>query len=82
MYQWVRPQLAVPIHGEIRHQTEHARIARSWSGRRHHHSGKRFDHQAGLGPAEVAVQHGRLALDGKRIVPLDAGVMRPSPNDV
>ena len=30
------------------------------------------------GPAEVVgqVQHGRMALDGKRIVPLDAGVMR------
>ncbi|HYD30156.1 MAG TPA: ribonuclease J, partial [Azospirillaceae bacterium] len=28
MYQWVRPQLAVPVHGEERHLNEHARIAR------------------------------------------------------
>jgi ribonuclease J len=27
LYQWVRPNLSVPVHGELRHQTEHARIA-------------------------------------------------------
>jgi len=78
MYQWVRPKLAVPVHGEIRHQTEHARIARSCQ------VAETFIPENGSiirlapGPAEVVgqVQHGRLALDGKRIVPLDAGVMR------
>jgi ribonuclease J len=29
MYRWVRPQIAVPVHGELRHMTEHARLARS-----------------------------------------------------
>jgi ribonuclease J len=29
MYRWVRPRIAVPVHGEIRHMTEHARLARS-----------------------------------------------------
>ena len=29
MYRWTRPQIAVPVHGEPRHQTEHARLARS-----------------------------------------------------
>jgi ribonuclease J len=29
MYRWTRPQIAVPVHGELRHQTEHARLARS-----------------------------------------------------
>jgi len=29
MYRWLRPQVAVPVHGELRHLTEHARIARS-----------------------------------------------------
>ncbi len=28
MYGWVRPQIALPMHGEIRHLKEHARIAR------------------------------------------------------
>lgn len=29
MYRWVRPQIAVPVHGELRHMSEHARFARS-----------------------------------------------------
>jgi|CXWK01.1.fsa_nt_gi ribonuclease J len=28
MYAWVRPQIAVPMHGEARHLKEHARLAR------------------------------------------------------
>ncbi len=29
MYRWVRPEIAVPVHGELRHMSEHARLARS-----------------------------------------------------
>jgi ribonuclease J len=29
MYRWVRPKIAVPVHGEMRHMAEHARLARS-----------------------------------------------------
>src|SRR5665213_2329029 len=29
MYRWTRPQIAVPVHGELRHMSEHARLARS-----------------------------------------------------
>ncbi|HKD22698.1 MAG TPA: ribonuclease J [Rhizomicrobium sp.] len=29
MYRLVRPRIAVPVHGELRHMTEHARLARS-----------------------------------------------------
>ena len=29
MYRWVRPRIAVPVHGELRHMMEHARLARS-----------------------------------------------------
>ena len=28
MYQWVRPQIAVPVHGEVRHLMEHGALAR------------------------------------------------------
>ncbi|MDE2029991.1 MAG: ribonuclease J [Alphaproteobacteria bacterium] len=28
LYQWVRPHLVMPVHGEPRHQNEHARIAK------------------------------------------------------
>ena len=29
MYDWIRPQIVVPVRGEPRHLTEHARFARS-----------------------------------------------------
>jgi len=29
MYRMIRPQIAVPVHGEVRHMAEHARLARS-----------------------------------------------------
>jgi ribonuclease J len=28
MYRWIRPQLALPVHGEMRHQVAHAKLAR------------------------------------------------------
>ena len=28
MYQWVRPKIALPVHGEVRHMIEHAALAR------------------------------------------------------
>ncbi|MBS0280189.1 MAG: ribonuclease J [Proteobacteria bacterium] len=29
MYRWTRPRIAVPVHGELRHMAEHARLAKS-----------------------------------------------------
>jgi ribonuclease J len=29
MYQWIRPKIAVPVHGELRHLIEHAALART-----------------------------------------------------
>ncbi|MDE2630901.1 MAG: ribonuclease J, partial [Alphaproteobacteria bacterium] len=29
MYRWTRPRIAVPVHGELRHMSAHARLARS-----------------------------------------------------
>ncbi len=29
VYQWVRPKIAVPVHGEVRHMVEHAALARA-----------------------------------------------------
>ena len=29
MYRWIRPKLALPVHGEMRHQVSHAKLARS-----------------------------------------------------
>ena len=78
MYQWVRPKIAVPVHGEQRHQLAHAKLAQ----------GCQVPHglvptngdvvRLAPGPVEVVTQvrSGRLAIDGKRLVPLDTGLMR------
>lgn len=78
MYQLVRPRIAVPVHGELRHLIEHAKLAeeqqvsetivaengtvvRLWPER-----------AAAIDTAPV----GRLAVDGNRLVPLDAEMFR------
>jgi ribonuclease J len=78
MYAWVRPRIAVPMHGEVRHLKEHARIARA----------------AGVpevvtpvngevvvlapGPARIVDEApvGRLFRDGRLIVPGEGGAVR------
>src|SRR3546814_1948708 len=29
MYAWIRPEIIVPVHGEMRHMAEHARFAKT-----------------------------------------------------
>ncbi len=78
MYEWIRPNAAVPVHGELRHLQAHARLA----------------HDCGVGTvAEIEdgillritedgverlgeVRVGRLGLDGGRLVPLDSQHVR------
>ena len=38
MYQWVRPRISVPVHGERRHIMEHAAYAKVAAGGRSHHT--------------------------------------------
>lgn len=78
MYQWIRPQIAVPVHGEIRHLNAHAEIAKEcqvphtivgFNG-----DVMRLSHTG----VEVVdeVYAGRLALDGDRLVPYDSEGIR------
>ena len=79
MYQWVRPRIAVPVHGEQRHQQEHAKLAQGCQVPEAliPSNGELIRLGPG-GPARVVahVRAGRMALDGKRLVPLDTGLMR------
>lgn len=78
MYQWVRPRIAVPVHGERRHLAEHAQLAKECQ----------IPHQIvgengsliRLAPGDPAivdhVHAGRLVLDGNRLMPIGNAVVR------
>ena len=71
MYDWVRPQIVVPVHGEARHLAEHARLALG------HGVSRAVVQKNGdvirLAPGEVAkideVRVGQMVLDGDVILP-------------
>jgi ribonuclease J len=73
LYGWLKPQLLVPVHGEIRHMTEQARLGRA-SGIPHavvQINGDIVRLAPGT-PGHVGkVPSGRLVLDGDVIVPAD-----------
>ncbi len=78
MYQWVRPQVAVPIHGEQRHLLAHARLAESCQVPATVVPGNGDVIRLAPGPAQTVgtVPVGRLAMDGKRLVPVGQGAIR------
>lgn len=77
MYDWIRPEIIVPVHGEPRHLAEHARFALS-------HGVPRAALQRNGdvirlspdGPEKLAeVRVGRLVLDGDVILPADGSTI-------
>jgi ribonuclease J len=77
MYNWVRPEIVVPVHGEARHLAEHARLAIS-HGVRHAVVQENGD-VVRLAPGEPRkideVRVGRLVLDGDVILPADGATV-------
>ena len=77
MYNWVRPQIVVPVHGEGRHLAEQARLALG-HGVRHAVVQKNGD-VIRLAPGEPKkvdeVRVGRLVLDGDVILPADGATI-------
>ena len=78
MYQAVKPQISIPVHGELRHLTEHANIAQACQVKE-----AIINENGGMiriapGPAAVIEQvpSGRLALEGRRVVKLDGELVR------
>lgn len=72
MYAHVRPQIAVPVHGELRHLSEHADLALQCQVP--HALVVENGAVVRLGPGNPSiidqVPAGRLALDGNRLVPM------------
>ncbi len=78
MYQWVRPRIAIPVHGEARHLMEHAELARDCQVPQAIVSENGSLIRLAPGPAQIVeqVHSGRLAVDGTRLVPLRGSVLR------
>jgi ribonuclease J len=78
MYQWVRPKISVPVHGERRHIMEHAAYAKSLqiSEAVTPRNGDLI--RLAPGPAKTidSVPNGRLYLDGSRLVPAESEGIR------
>ena len=78
MYAWVRPQIAVPTHGERRHLLKHAALAEE-IGIRHQitpHNGEMVRLAPGLPEITDEVPSGRLFVDGGILVPEAADALR------
>ena len=75
MYDWIRPELAVPVHGEARHLLEHAQFALDNGAQRSVvvRNGDVLRLQPGGGEIIDRVPAGRLALDGRKLVAEDFG---------
>jgi ribonuclease J len=78
MYQWVRPKIAIPVHGEARHLAAHAKLAEECQVGQGLAIGNGSLVQLRPGGAEILehVHVGRIGLDGKALLPLDSEVMR------
>jgi ribonuclease J len=77
MYQWIRPDIIVPVHGELRHMFEQARFAQS-QGVPHGIVQKNGDlvRLAPNGPEKIGEERvGRLILDGDVILAADGATM-------
>jgi ribonuclease J len=78
MYQFARPRIAVPVHGELRHMVEHANLARECQVPEAVVAENGAMVRLGPGPAAIVerVPSGRLAADGKRLIKVDGEAMR------
>ncbi|UYN93031.1 MAG: ribonuclease J [Enhydrobacter sp.] len=78
VYQWIRPRIAVPVHGEVRHMVEHAALARACQVPETVVAPNGSLVRLAPGPAEIVdhVPVGRLARDGDTLVALDGESLR------
>ena len=73
MYQWIKPDISVPVHGERRHTLEHAKYALSLQVGQAitPRNGQMVQLAPGRAKVVDEVPSGRLYLDGNKLVPSD-----------
>ncbi|MBN9590132.1 MAG: MBL fold metallo-hydrolase [Alphaproteobacteria bacterium 64-11] len=78
MYRWIRPRVAIPVHGEVRHQVAHARLAREMQVPQTliPQNGHLFRLAPGRPQLIDEVPSGRIHLDGRVLVAEGEGLAR------
>ena len=78
MYQWIRPRILVPVHGEARHMMEHAKLGQSMQipDTVVATNGQMLRLSPGRPEIVDEVPYGRLAVDGTQLVALDGAVIK------
>jgi ribonuclease J len=78
LYHWLRPNLSVPVHGELRHQTAHAELAKACQVPNSIIPTNGQIIRLAPGAAEVVgeVQFGQWGLDGKTLRQMGQGAMK------
>ncbi|HEX4637722.1 MAG TPA: ribonuclease J, partial [Rhizomicrobium sp.] len=78
MYRWIRPKLALPVHGEMRHQVAHAKLARDMQVPQAFvpENGQMFRLAPGRPELICEVPAGRVHLDGRVLVGEGAGLAK------
>lgn len=78
MYQLVRPEVSIPVHGELRHLREHAKLAKECQVDKAIVAENGSVIQIGPGEARIIdhVHSGRLVLDGDRLIPTDSEIFK------
>jgi ribonuclease J len=78
MYRWIRPQLALPVHGEMRHQVAHAALAREMQVPQAlvPENGQMFRLAPGRPVLIDEVPSGRIHMDGRVLVTEGEGLTK------
>ena len=78
MYRWVQPQISIPVHGELRHMMEHARLADSLQIPQSIvvQNGQMIRLAPGKAGIVDEAPSGRMHLDGRLLIPEDRGVAK------
>ena len=78
MYEWVRPRIAIPTHGEARHIHEHAKFARALgvAETAEAKNGSVILLAEGRAREIGNVQSGYVAVDGNSLIPSDSSVFK------
>jgi ribonuclease J len=78
MYRWIRPRLALPVHGEIRHQVAHAKLAKELQVPQSFvpENGQLFRLAPGRPELIDEVPSGRVHMDGRVLVAEGEGLAK------